>query len=244
MKIRAEASLQPTHRLSTKISALAPPTLSFIAYFFLWFGPDINLQDPWQEAFSSLTAANAIQDTSARQSAIDGAGARLKGLSELHPYHARIHYFLGAYYNDSGQYDSSIAHAKEALRLGSGSLVNRVDVPAQQLLVSAVLNKSQKYVVTKDYGTAQRILSEAYDVPSADKSLPDTLGPVFEETLKSAPNRDEFYYLLGAIASSRERIPSAITYLEKSLDINPRLTVAEDLLSELKQRASSTATNH
>jgi len=262
MKNRRKASPQPTRfskadpkpdtaiakspaaelPLSGKISAYAVPTLFFIAYFFLWFGPAIDLQDPWREAYSSLSAADAIQDPSARQRAIDDAGARLKGLSELHPYHARVHYFLGAYYNDSGQYDPAIAQAKEAIRLGSGTVVNRVDLVAQQLLVAAVLNKSQSYVIAKDYATAQRILSEAYDIPSADKAFPDTLGGYFEETFKSDPKHDEFYYLLGAIASSQKRIPSAITYLEKSLNINPGLTAARDLLSELKQQSS--ATNH
>jgi tetratricopeptide (TPR) repeat protein len=212
--------------------------MALLSYLFFWFAPPRDLQDPWNEAFSLLTSAHTIQDISARQRLMDGAGYQLKELARMHPYHARVHYLLGAYYNDVGDYASAIAQAKEALRLGSGAIVRRVDGVARQLLVAAVVNKARPYIAMKDYGAAHAVIREAYDAQTAAITSP-TLADVFHQTLQLEPKRGEFFYVLGTIAVSQHQIASAIVYLEKSLADNPGLIAAQKLRSELMQSSPS-----
>jgi len=118
-------------------AAAAAPVILVALYVFLWFPPAIRLADPWYEAFAEVKAGMASGDPAARRRLLDRGGVGLEDLCRTYPYHARVHYLLGCYYEYTGRYDSAIVHAKEALRLGSNSIVNRVDGPAAALLDSA-----------------------------------------------------------------------------------------------------------
>jgi hypothetical protein len=120
-----------------KISACVIPAIFIAGYLFFWNAPKVNLQDPWYEAFSKVNAGMKTQDPVVKQQLLDRGGGALKELCKRYPYHARVHFFLGCYYEYTGCYDSAIVHAKEALRLGSGAEVNQVDDLATELLISS-----------------------------------------------------------------------------------------------------------
>jgi hypothetical protein len=122
---------------SGAVSAYVFPALFIIGYLFLWNAPKINLRDPWYEAFSQVNAGMRTQDPVLRQQLLDRGGGALKELCGRYPYHARVHFFLGCYYEYTGCYDSAIVHAREAIRLGSGAEVNQVDGMATELLNSS-----------------------------------------------------------------------------------------------------------
>jgi len=135
-------SNQGTNSLQAKkLRALFPLILFVAAYLFFWSAPEIKLVDPWHEAFSQVNVAVNTRDPVLKQKLLDLGGGKLKELCAQYPYHARIHYMLGCYFEFTGQYDSAIVQAQEALRLGSGGTANRVDDIATNVLLSAKAKK-------------------------------------------------------------------------------------------------------
>jgi hypothetical protein len=124
------------------IRAFFVPTLFIIGYLFFWNAPKIHLMDPWYEAYHQVNLAMNTQDPVMKRQLLDQGGGALKELCRKYPYHARVHYLLGCYYDYTGNYDSAIVHAKEAIRLGSGATVNQVDDIAAQLLISSTSKKA------------------------------------------------------------------------------------------------------
>ena len=129
---------------SGAVSGYVIPALFVIGYLFFWNAPKVDLRDPWYKAFSQVNAGMKTQDPVVKQEMLDRGGGALKELCRHYPYHARVHFFLGCYYEYTGCYDSAIVHAREAIRLGSGSEVNQVDGLATELLVSATSKMHDK----------------------------------------------------------------------------------------------------
>lgn len=127
---------------SELVSALRLPVLLAFAYLFFWIVPPMHMSDPWYEAFGLVGKGMLSRDTISGRQLVEKGGVELRALSTKYPFHARVHYFLGCYYECAGQYDSAIIQAKEAIRLGSGSVVNQVDGLAQNLLASATAKKA------------------------------------------------------------------------------------------------------
>jgi hypothetical protein len=125
-----------------KCKAYLVPVVMVTAYMFFWNAPKINFTDPWYEAFSIVNAATKTPNTFLRQKLLEKGGKELKDLCRKYPYHARVHYLLGCYFEYIGQYDSAIVQAGEAVRLGSGAVVNQVDGLAEQLRLSATAKKA------------------------------------------------------------------------------------------------------
>ncbi|HUI90751.1 MAG TPA: tetratricopeptide repeat protein [Chitinivibrionales bacterium] len=224
------------------------PILSFAGYVFFWNAPKVHLINPWYEAFHQVIKAQEILDPLQRQRILNEGGEKLIVLSRRFPQHARVQYYLGTYYDIIGKYDSAVVHAKEAIRLGSGSIVNRVDDLATELLVSVLMKKARLFIDNKDNLTAQYFLREAYAIQPNNIPLLKTIGNVFlnSQSIDSAQwyfgkiltiNQldDEALYFLGYIASTQKRFPDAIDYLERAVAINPNRTDAKQLLSLLKK---------
>ncbi len=123
------------------ISAVLAPALFLAAYLFLWNHPKIKLIDPWYYAFYQVSAGLNARNTPAGRAMLDKGGDALRSLRATYPFHARIHFMLGYYYENTGSYDSAIIEARRAIRLGSGSVVNRVDDLAADLLKASIAKK-------------------------------------------------------------------------------------------------------
>ena len=129
-------------RRAERIRAFLIPLLFVVGYVFFWNAPRIHLRDPWYEAFNQVTAAMKTPDPVQKQRLLDQGGSRLSDLCRKYPHHARVQYMLGCYYEYTGNYDSAIVHAREAIRLGSGATVNQVDGMATELLKEAIAKKA------------------------------------------------------------------------------------------------------
>jgi hypothetical protein len=141
------------NRISPHIRAFFFPSLFMVAYLFFWNAPKIHLDDPWYEAYHQVNLAMTTQDPVMKRKLLDRGGGALKELCGKYPYHARVHYLLGCYYDDAGNYDSAIVHAREAIRLGSGATVDQVDGLATELLISAM---SEKASLNRNEPTARK----------------------------------------------------------------------------------------
>jgi hypothetical protein len=130
------------NRAATQIKALFFPALFMTGYLFFWNAPQINLRDPWYEAFSQVNAGTKTHDPVIKKQLLDRGGGALRELCGKYPYHARVHYLLGCYYEYVGNDDSAIVHAREAIRLGSGATVDQVDGMAAELLISSTTRKA------------------------------------------------------------------------------------------------------
>jgi tetratricopeptide (TPR) repeat protein len=233
--------------------ALLSPLVMFLVYVYIWYGPTVVLEDPWDAAVTLMDSTANVQDPVRRQGMLEKSGAELKQLSELHPYHARVHFLLGRYYIRTGQFQAAIEEAKEAIRLGSGAVVNRVDGIARDLLVEATLKRAHTFLANGDLDGTLGVLRDSYPAAPDNAALLLALGKVSfwkkdgesaSRYLKSAlevdPKNAEAYMFLGKTANLQGRIPDAIEYLGKAVVVNPRLTEAKDLLTTLKSSAQFT----
>ena len=153
------------------LRAIAVPALFLLAYLLVWFVPPPKLEDRWNEALTLVNAARAASDAAEKKALLDSAGGRFAELLRDHPYHARVQFYAAYYYNDAGDYDASIAHAKEAIRLGSGARVNQVDGIAGDVLADAALRKARPLLERNDYAGARAVIDDAWGAAPANKRL-------------------------------------------------------------------------
>jgi tetratricopeptide (TPR) repeat protein len=245
----AEPQVKPTSRPVVRLQFLMPG-LMLLIFLYLLFVPGPVVMDPWWEAAELMNSTTNMKDQAQQLATFEKAAAELKTLSALHPYHARVHHFLSVCYLNLGQLDSAIQEAKEAVRLGSGGIVNAVDGEARIVLVNATLKKAQPLIDKRDFNAAYQVLHASYTSAPRDKTLlvalgntclqkndNDCAGQYLEEALKVDPQNAEMYMVLGNIAKSQGRIPKAIEYLEKAIALNPKLSEAQNSLAELKSSA-------
>jgi len=246
-----EGELQPKGKLpAVKIAQFVVPTLMLLIYLYLWFGPAVTVTDPWSDDAELLDSATKMTDPAQRSAAFEKAGTDLKRLIAEHPYHARVHYYLSFYYLSTRQLDGAIASAKEAIRLGSGGMVNQVDGDARELLVEATLQKAQPLLASQNFNGAYQVLHDSYASADRDKRLLLALGNVcrskndndcaieyFEAALKVDPGNAEIYMALGDTAKSQGRVAKAIEYLEKAVALDPKSSNAQNALAALKGTA-------
>lgn len=154
-----------------KLRAFVLPALSVLAYLALWFVPPPRIVDPWNEAITLVNDARAAQDPARKRELLDRAGAMLGEMVQSHPYHARVQFVASYYYNDVGDNEAAIVHAKEAIRLGSGARVNQVDGIAREVLVDASLKKAQALINGNDLRGARTVLDDAQAIDPASPRL-------------------------------------------------------------------------
>jgi|JI10StandDraft_1071094.scaffolds.fasta_scaffold20521_5 tetratricopeptide (TPR) repeat protein len=233
-----------------RIGAMALPVLMLVGVLVVWSGPPPDLKDPWAEAAKGFGSPGETE--AARRATFLKAASELTRLTEAYPKHARVHYMTAYALINIDDLDGAIRHAREAVRLGSGAVVNRVDIVAREVLVAASLQKSEPLMGRKDYDAALKILMAARE--DAPDSLPilinignalllknDPLGArgYFEKAATLDPRNSQIQVTLATIYRGERQIPQAISALEKAISLNPKDTSAQQMLAQL--RAASVA---
>jgi tetratricopeptide (TPR) repeat protein len=178
-----------------------PLCFSLIIFSILWFKPfNVNLKDPWNKGGLLLDSANKTTDPNQRNILVEKAGKILAEQVQKHPYHARVHYMYGYYWFMLQNWDSTIFHQKEAIRIGAGGIVNQVEFAAQDILNAALNNKVPALMNSGN-------LKEAADVLENAKT-PQLLNP----------NIDKYK---GAIYSRQGNADSALFYFLRYQVSNP-----------------------
>ena len=125
-----------------KVTLLAMPVLGFFMITLVWsevYKPDV--MDDWYRGIRLVDSATKSPDTIIGKQLMDEGGNILREQIRLHPYHARVWFLYGYYLNETGKWDSCILAEKEALRIGAGGTVNRIDFMAADVLNRAVNQK-------------------------------------------------------------------------------------------------------
>lgn len=227
------------------IAAIVLPVLMLLSVLAIWFGPSPGLSDPWVDAAKDLGSPG--ETDAARRATFLKAAAELTRLTELYPRHARVHYSTAYALLMAGDLDGAIHHSRQAVRLGSGAVVNRVDVPAREVLVAASVQKSQPLMARRDFDAALRVLGAARE--DAPDSLPIALNignalllkndpkaarGYFEQAVQLDPKNFQIHVTLATIYRAEGKIEKAIATLEEAVSLNPKDAAAPQMLAQLR----------
>ena len=189
-----------SEKLNYPIKVFIPLFIALAIFGFVWIDVDVDLKDPWYRAASKIQKSNTIKDKTEKIEMIEEGGQELRELVAKHPYHARVHYLLGYYYVQSQKWDSAITELKIAIEKGKGGIVNQVDLEAQKMLRAPILNRTNKYLNSK----------QIYKARASN-----------DEGIALSPNEPLFWLQGGMIHEQLGQTDSAMYYYEKSFNFNP-----------------------
>lgn len=225
-----------------------PFIIAIIIWLLIWIVPKgAPVVDPWYKAVQLVdSAANKTQDPKIKQILFNEGGNQLKELVKKHPYHARVHFFLGFYYFTTQNWDSALVELKEAAKIDSGSILNSVWPDAYDLIAKTCINKSVLYTQTGQLIEAKKILLEGYKYAPNQPLLNRFLGNVYYNlkdyenafrhlmiSFSGNPNDDITANLLGILYNMKGDINNAKTYFNRALQINPNNQAAKTNLINL-----------
>lgn len=225
-----------------------PFAIALIIWLFIWIVPKGSpVIDPWYKAIQLVdSAANRTQNPKIKQKLFDESGQQLRDLVKKHPYHARVHFFLGYYYFVTQNWDSALIELKEAARIDSGSILNSVWPDAHDLIAKTCINKSVFYTQSGQFNDAKAILLEGYKYAPKQALINRFLGNIYynlkdyENAMKHLmisfsvnPNDDITANLLGILYNMKGDFNNARAYFNKALQINPNNQSAKVNLNNL-----------
>ena len=229
---KTEIKSEPWTR--NKTMALIPFVIAVIIFMFMWFDHDVVVMDPWIKAAQMIDSSSRVQDPKLKTELLEEGGKRLKELVIKHPYHAGVHFLVGYYYLRTGQWDSTIAHQKEAFRIDSGSTINPVWTDALRFMFHAYTNKCTELLKQNKPREAVNILNEALQYQQNNPQIRKLLGNIYLNLndidkavenynicLSVNPNDADIYNNFGVIASQKGQNAQAAEMFKKALSINP-----------------------
>jgi len=227
-----------------------PLCFALFVFMIIWLNPfNVNVKDAWYEGAILLDSARKEIDTNQRRVLLGEAGKILTQQVQKHPYHARVHYLYGFYWYDRQNWDSSIFHEKEAIRLGAGGTVNQIEYNAQEILNTALGNK-----VTALLNSGQ--LKEAADAVEYAKT-PEMFNPgidkyrgiiysrlgnadsalfCFLRYKQTNPNDANNLANIAISYNQKNMRDSALVYINQALKLDPTNANANFLNSQLKSQ--------
>ena len=211
-----------------------PLIIFIVLYTSAWILPEPQVIDPWYKAIKLIDSSKKVSDPTYKNQLIEQAGKELKQLLSLHPYHARLYYFMGYYFYHTGNWDSSIAYEKKAIKMDSGSVWNKIDIEANDLIIEAYLNKSRILATSNQIEKAKEALLETLPYKPTDFNVYKNLGNIYfiqnlldsatyfyKQAISYKTDDADIYNNIGIIASKFNKLSEARQYFEKALQINP-----------------------
>jgi tetratricopeptide (TPR) repeat protein len=230
--VRSEEETKVTSNL---IISSIPFIISAILWILLWIIPNgPAVVDPWYKAVKLVDSASKIQDNKIRYGILEEGGNQLRDLTLKHPYHARVHFFLGYYYFVSQKWDSALTSLKESARIDSGATINAVWPDAHDLIAKSALNKALVFIQQNQFKQAKEILLDAYDYYPKHPILNKFLGSVnfnlgeYELALRYSmisfsgnPKDSEVANLIGTLYKMKNDLVNASAYYRKAVELDP-----------------------
>ena len=227
-----------------------PLCFSLIIFSILWFKPfNVNLKDPWYEGAVLIDSARNAIDTNQRKVLLGEAGKILGEQVQKHPYHARVHYLYGFYWFDRQNWDSTIFHEKEAIRLGAGGAVNQVEYQAQEILNVALGNKVTPLLNSGNLNEAANVLDYAKTPEMFNPGIDKYRGIIYSRQgnadsalscllrYKAANPNDANNLANIAISYNQKNMrDSAQVYINQALKLDPGNANANFLNSQFKSQ--------
>jgi cytochrome c-type biogenesis protein CcmH/NrfG len=194
-------------------------------------------RDPVRE---ELTAnfKKATELTQAGQ--LDQAEVLYKEILVKHPSVPEVHYNLGYVYAQKKDWPSAEGAYLKAIELRPNygeayTALSRVySNSGQQAKATEILAKA----AAENQGDPKVQFGVAVDLFNQGKA--DEAAAAFQKVLGLDPNHAESYYFLGSLAVQQNKIPEAVTHLEKYLSMKPtnaqNVATAQGLLQALKPK--------
>ena len=248
--------------------ALASLGIVLLLFAFIWIEPGTkDLEDPWYTGIRLFDSSRKVADEAQKVKLLEEGGTLLKSLAAKHPYHARVHHYLGIYYAFKREWDSAIAEQTKAIDIGSGGLVNNVEFDAHRELLGALFNKgngfSEKnqldsaityYSIAVEKSTKVRTtnktaeligmvnnnLSIAYMQKGNELLNNGSLDSALEQYEKSVavnPRRADALNNIGTIYSKKGDQAKAMEYFSKALSVDPENKNAADNMKAIQSKA-------
>lgn len=194
-----------------------------LIFIFIWIEPGMKgFEDPWYTAIKIVDSSRKVTDVSQKARLLEEGGSQLKKLAALHPYHARVHHYLGIYYTYRQDWDSAITEQAKAIELGSGGLVNNVEYDAHRELIFAIFSKANAFAEKKQLDSAIEYYNKA-----VKESGRLRLSSKTAELMGHVNNNLSIAYMQkGNTFLEIKNLDSALVYFEKSVAINPRMADA------------------
>jgi len=227
-----------------------PLCFALFVFMIIWFKPyNVHLKDPWYEGAVLIDSARKLSDPNQRNVLLNEAGKILTEQVQKHPYHARVHYLYGFYWYDRQNWDSTIFHQKEAIRLGAGGTVNQVEYNAQEILNTALGNKVTALLNSGNLKGAADAVEHAKTPEMINPGLDKYKGIIYSRQgysdsalfyflkYKSANPNDANNLANIAISYNQKSMrDSAIVYINEALKLDPTNANANYLNSQLKSQ--------
>lgn len=237
-------------RKNAKLIAAIPFGIAIIIYALIWIiKPGEPVVDPWFAAVKLVDSSNRVQDPAIKAKLMNEGGNELRRLVKLHPYHARVHYYLGYYFFLKQDWDSSMIELKEASRIDSGSTINSIWPNAHDLIVKTSVNQSLIYRNAGNPAKAKEILLEAYPYYPNHPLLNKHLGSVcydtqdfegalryFTVSLNGEPKDYDVSNMIGVLFKMKGDLNNAAAYFNKTLQLNPNHAGARMNLESLGKK--------
>ncbi len=232
-----------------KFLAAIPFGLAFIIYACIWlFEPGEPVSDPWFAAVKLVDSSQKVTDPTLKQKLLNDGGYELRHLVKIHPYHARVRFFLGYYYFVTQNWDSSLSELKEAARLDSGSTINSVWPNAHDLITKVAINKSVFAMNSGNLIEAKLLLLDAYPYYPSNPLLNKYIGNVyynlgeyenafrhFSVSFQGNQNDADVVNMLGVLYKMKGDMNNATAHFQRALQINPEHPGAKVNLSSINQ---------
>lgn len=243
--------------------------IALAAFIFIWIDTVDDFSDPWYEAINLvMDSSNKVAKPAVKEKLIEEGGDKLRELLQEHPYHARIHFFMGLYYARKMEWDSAIACQKKAIFLGSGGYVNNVEYDAHFELIRALFNKGNAFAKAKQVDSAivcyDMIMAEVKKARKTKRIVDiskkvvnnitfaniqkgnaygkegkhDIAIEYYNKALKYSPKRPDVYNHLGISYINKNDINKAKEMFNKALKLSPNDEVAKKNLINLKNLES------
>ena len=227
-----------------------PLCFALFIFMIIWFKPyNVNLKDPWYEGAILIDSARKEIDTNQRKALLVAAGKILTEQVQKHPYHARVHYLYGFYWFDRQNWDSTIFHEKEAIRLGAGGTVNQVEYNAQEILNSAIGNKVTALLNSGRLKEAADVLEYAKTPEMFNPGIDKYRGIIYSRQGNSdsalfcflrykeaIPNDANNLANIAISYNQKNMRDSALVYINQALKLDPTNANANFLNSQLKSQ--------
>jgi tetratricopeptide (TPR) repeat protein len=195
---------------------------------------------PDNKAREELTAnfKKAIELTQGGQ--LPEAEALYKEILVKNPSVPEVHYNLGYVYSQRKDWPAAEAAYLKAIELRPNygeayTALSRVYANSgQQAKATEILAKA----AAENQGDPKVAFGVAVDLFNQGKA--DEAAAAFQKVLELDPNHADSHYFLGTVAVQQNKIPEAVTHLEKYLSMNPTNTqyvaTAQGLLQALKPK--------
>lgn len=201
-----------------KLTLIALAVIVLI-FAFVWVEPGMkNFEDPWYTGIRLVDSSRKVTDEKLKLKLLEEGGSMLRSLAAKHPYHARVHHYLGIYYSISQQWDSAITEQSKAIEIGSGGLVNNVEFDAHRELIFALFSKANDFSGKNQLDSAIKYYGRAVDESGKVRLTNKTA-----ELMGHVSNNLSIAYMQkGNAALAQGSLDSALAYYEKSVAITPQ----------------------